>query len=280
MTFLFKQRLFVFLIISVILASCKKFDIDWIKPDKTSEWKYVPEVFYEGDRIRLQSFYQGNMPMPYRLFYRTWADDSLHFNLLWKKDHVVFISENNIDTLFRAFFNKKNQVVRTIPSSKDLFSDHLTFEYNNNRVSRITYPFLSDSVEYIFNYDEKGNCELLTMQVIAPLSKDVKYIVDQGIYKYDLSKTLNNQFYFVSNDILLRPTMEVLDFIGLIPGMQSKNLRIKSFLSPYHGQDFQEFSLLNHKVDLAGNLIEYTTREDENEFFSTTKIKWKKVKKN
>lgn len=263
------------IVLLVLLGGCNK--IDLLLQGKNSPAKYVPVKVYNQEQVFLEARFSPGDKKPFEVSHLTYFNHQIDLKLVWAKNKLIALDKSNLDTLFVASLNKDgfvtNYEVKEINdgnNNDEMNIPHITFEYDNNRIKHISYPYNGYNLYYDFDYDQKGN-------LTSALFHNGNVSVDKVEYKYDYSAPVANQYYGFWSDIMYSSPIIVLDFLGLLPGLQPKNKLVELKVSPYHTADELERLMVTDHTYKKGNLISLNFAEQDSKF--PLYIDWKALPK-
>lgn len=268
----------------LVLQSCSKMDQDLVQAPKIQNPEAMIELqpakysissvgVFPKEELNVFSLFQhpdGSTQITTQLTGETGSSsEQLSFNVIKSASQIAFVNAGTpSDTVFVAYLNEDGKVrsVKQGNSPDDNFLPS-NFYYQNGRLSKLEVLHGKMMISSEFSYDSKGNLSKI---------KEFSNLDGESVttsYGYDHNSTASSQFYFDLPTGFINNSFAILEYAGLFPELQAKNLRTSIKKSDSYSETTVLFA--NHKLSLNGQLLGYDMVDDEGNVLRNHSIEWK-----
>lgn len=182
--------------------------------------------------------------------------DSIKLTVHTNAQQVAFVKHSsNTDTILVAHLDKSGKLlfVRAGNSPDENYLP-TSFTYKANRVTEMKIAFNNAEEVALFNYDKKGN-------LVRILDKNTSANAARVDYQYHPTLTADAQVYFDEPRRYIWNTFSLMQFAGLLPQLNSTNLRTRTTVTWDDNYLAYDLKLTNHRLDEKKKLISYDVAE-------------------
>lgn len=201
-----------------------------------------------------------------------YADNLLSFNIIRSASQVAFVDAGKAsDTVFIAYLNDEGKV-RAVKQGNAANENFLpgNFYYKNGKLSKLEVLHGKTMVGSEFEYDSRGN--ISTIREFSNLDNETV----TTNFGYDLSKSATSQVYFEMPSGFINNGFVLLEYAGLFPELQPKNLRTSVKKKDSYSET--ETLIGNHTLGLNGAVTGYDIVDEHGNVLRAHRISWKNGK--
>lgn len=271
-------------ITGLVFSSCSKLDQDAVHAPKVqnniSQIPLEPAKYTISsvgvsprEELNLFTFHEnpdGSLQVATQLTGETGSSSGqLSFNVIKSENQVAFVNSGKpSDTVFVAYLNEDGKV-RAVKQGNAPDENFLpsSFYYENGKLSRLEVLFGKMKISSEFSYDSKGN--LIKIKEFSNLDDETVTTV----FGYDYTGTAGSQFYFELPTGFINNSFALLEYVGLFPELQPKNLRTSVKKSDAYSETTVKYG--NHKISPNGQLLGYDIVDDKGNSLRNHSIEWK-----